>query len=138
MRKFISTFLILLVGFLFLTGCSKSNIDEINYSDFKKLIDDKETFILYIGSTTCHNCTEFTPKFNNVLNKYNISSVKKIELDKINSDDKDEFNKKINVSGTPTVVFIENGEEESMTNRINGNVDEEKIISRLKSNGYIK
>lgn len=137
MKKTILKFSMVIIGLLFFAGCSNKSLEEINYNTFKSLMDGKETFILYISSTECHNCVEFTPKFENVLKENNLSA-KKIEIDKLSDEDKDKFNETINVSGTPTVAFINDGEEESMTNRINGNVDEEKIISRLKSNGYIK
>ena len=137
MKKTILKLSIVIIGLLFLVGCSNKNLEEINYNTFKSLMDNNETFILYISSTECHNCVEFTPKFEKVL-KENKLSAKKIEIDKLSDEDKDKFNKSINVSGTPTVAFITDGEEESMTNRINGNVDDEKITLRLKSNGYIK
>lgn len=137
MKKILTIFICFICLFIF-TGCSNSNLEKIDYSEFTKLMNNKSTFILYIGSTTCHNCESFSPKFEEVINDYNISNVKYIEIDKLNDDDKTNFNTTINVSGTPTVVFIEDGEEKSMTNRINGNVDKEKIISRFKSNGYIK
>lgn len=137
MKKIFKLFICLL-GVLTITGCSNTNLEKINYDKFNSLINNKETFIIYIGSSTCHNCTEFNPKFEKIINDYDIKNVKYIEIDKFSDDEKKEFNKIINVSGTPTVVFIENGEEKSMTNRINGNVSEDKIISRFKSNGYIE
>ena len=48
------------------------------------------------------------------------------------------FRKYINISGTPTVCFITNGEEETTLNRISGEVSLETTIERFKSNGYIK
>lgn len=121
-----------------ITGCSSNTIKEINYKEFYTLIKNKQTFILYIGSTSCHNCVEFSPKLKVVIKENNIKNVKYIDLDKLSEKEKNGLNKIINVSGTPTVVFVTNGEEKSMTNRINGNVSKEKIISRLKSNEYIK
>jgi len=137
MKNMLKIFSILLF-IIFITACSNNNIKSINYKDFDKLIENKKTFILYIGSTSCINCTEFEPKFKEVIYNYNISEVKYIDLEKFSDEEKNELNKVVNISGTPTVVFINNGEEKSMTNRINGNVSKEKIISRLKSNEYIK
>lgn len=130
--------IIVAICVIFISGCSMNTIKEINYKDFNKLIENKETFILYIGSTSCHNCVDFGPKFEEILKENNIKNAKYIDLDKFSDEDKNKLNKIVNVSGTPTVVFIKNGQEESMTNRINGNVSKEKIISRLKSNDYIK
>lgn len=129
--------ILIILCFSCITGCS-NNIKEINYNEVNSLIKNKETFILYIGSASCSNCVEFEPKFNSVIKEYNIKNAKYIDLDNFDDDEKNNLNKIINISGTPTVVFIKNGEEESMTNRINGNVSKEKIISRLKANEYIK
>ena len=130
--------LILVVATFFLSGCSNTKIEEINYEKFNTLISEKKDFILYIGSATCHNCTEFGPRFEKVVKENKIENVYYIDLDELNDDDKKNFNRTINVTGTPTVVFITKGEEKSSFNRINGNVSEEKIIKRLKANNYIK
>jgi len=137
MKKIFRLFICLL-GVLTITSCSNTNLEKVDYDKFSDLIENKETFVLYIGSTSCHNCTEFSPKLESVVNKYDIKNVKYVEIDNLDEDDRKEFNKIINVSGTPTVAFIEDGEEKSMTNRINGNVSEDKIIARFKSNGYIE
>lgn len=139
MKKYLKALSVIFIMItFFISGCSKGVIGEIDYKKFNNLISDKKDFILYIGSATCHNCTEFSPKFEKVIEENNISNVYYIDLDKLNKEEKNNFNKIINITGTPTVVFINNGEEESSFNRINGNVDEEKIIKRLKANDYIK
>ena len=49
------------------------------------------------------------------------------------------FLKKIfNFDGTPTTVFVIDGEEKTAANRIVGEASEEKITKKLKSNGFIK
>ena len=52
-----------------------------------------------------------------------------------------EFNKlneKFSVSGTPTIMFITKGDEETTLNRIVGDTSKEKTIEKFKVNGYIK
>ncbi|MBQ7141332.1 MAG: thioredoxin family protein [Bacilli bacterium] len=136
MKKTFGILIILCLGFV--TGCSNSVIKKIDYKEFNDLIENQKTFILYVGSASCSNCIEFEPKFKEIIKDHNIRNARYIDLDKFNDEEKNKLNKIINISGTPTVIFIENGEEESMTNRINGNISKEKIISRLKSNNYIK
>lgn len=136
MKKILIIILCIVPLFL-ITGCS-SKLNEINYKKFENLVNEKKNFIIYVGSADCHNCTEFSPKFERIIKEYKISNVYYVDLSKFNDEEKNSFNKIINVSGTPTVAFIKNGEEESSFNRINGNVSEEKIKSRLKSNNYIK
>ena len=139
MKKLNKLFGIIFVAIIFITcGCSNIKIKEINYNEFNDLIKNNESFILYIGSASCHNCTEFSPRFEEVIKENNIENVYYIDLDALNDDDRKNFNKTINVTGTPTVVFIDNGEEESSFNRINGSVSKEKIVQRLKANNYIK
>ena len=135
MKKFLKTICLLLV--IFLTGCSSYSVKEIGYKEYVKMVNNKKDFIIYIGSASCHNCTSFGPKLENVIENYKINNVYYIDLDNLSEREKTDFNKSLNVSGTPTVAFIKNGVEASSFNRINGDVSEEKIISRLKSNDYI-
>jgi len=123
---------------IIICGCSNASIKKIDYKKFNNLIEKQESFILYIGSASCSNCTEFSPKFENVIKENNISDTYYIDLDEFSDDEKKSLNKVVNITGTPTVVFITDGEEESSFNRINGNVNKDKIITRLKANDYIK
>ena len=139
MKKFNKLFSIISSAIVFLIcGCSNVKVEEISYDKFDSLIKNSESFILYIGSASCHNCTEFGPKFEEVIKENNIKNVYYIDLDGLSDEDRKNFNRTINVTGTPTVVFINDGEEESSFNRINGSVSKEKIVQRLKANDYIK
>ena len=135
MKKILKLFSIVIV-LLLLAGCSKG-ITEITYKDLEKSLENKESFILEIVQDGCSNCEEFTPKFEKVLSKYNIS-VKQINLTKLTEEDNTKLANLYNASGTPTVIFITEGKEESISRRIVGNVSQEKIISKLKVAGYIK
>jgi len=137
MVKYLKIITIILTIFI-ICGCSNQNVYQINYKEFNNLINNQENFILYIGSGTCINCTEFKPKFESIIKKNKISDAYYIDLDEFSDEEKKSFYKVINITGTPTVIFITDGEEKSSFNRINGNVTEEKIITRLKANGYIK
>lgn len=135
MKKVFKLF-VLIIPLLLITGCSK-NITSITYSDLEKSLNNKETFILEIVQDGCSNCEEFTPRFEKVLSKYNIK-VKQINLTKLSEEDNNKLNGLYNAGGTPTVIFITDGEEQSISRRIVGNVSEDKIISKLKIAGYIK
>ena len=145
--KFLSLFLVLVC---LVVGCGKeennNNVDnentnnsylkEINFSEVKAKISNKETFILEIVQDGCHNCTSFSPRFEAVLNEYKIEafSLNITYLDSEGSLWLDEYG----VDGTPTVIFFTEGEEASTLKRLVGNQSKDKIISKLKSNGYIK
>ena len=135
MKKVLKLFSITIV-LLLIAGCSKS-ITEITYKDLEKALDNKETFILEIVQDGCSNCEEFTPKFEKILSKYNIE-VKQINLTKLTEEDNTKLTNLYNATGTPTVIFITEGNEELISRRIVGNVSQDKIISKLKVSGYIK
>lgn len=137
MKKYLKIIFMMFSLFI-ISGCSNAKVIDIGYNKFDSLIKEKQNFILYIGSTSCDNCTLFEPKFESVVKKYNISNVYHISIDKLSDDERNEFYKIINITGTPTVAFIKDGEEKSSYNRIVGNVSKDKIINRLKSNDYIK
>lgn len=135
--KKITKFLILILFGLILTGCGNSAVTEISYSDLEKKLENKESFILEIVQEGCHNCESFAPKFDKILKKHKLTAVSlnRSKLSDINSKKLDNL---YNITGTPTVIFIENGEEPSILRRIIGDVENELITSKLKTAGYIK
>lgn len=126
--------------FILLTGCGntkKSNIKEITLDEFKDKITNKESFVVYIGNEDCSHCQSYKPTLEKVLNDYDIT-IYHIDNSKLSDKEYGEFKNYVSISGTPTVAFITEGEEESALNRIVGQTDEETTIKRFKANGYIK
>lgn len=126
-------FLVILVALFLISGCSKSYLKEISYDEYKKLLEDDETFILEVMSNDCTACKDFRPKLEEVASDYKIE-VKYINIDKLTADQYDE----LAVSATPTVIFYIDGEEETTAARIVGSVKKEKIISKFKASGFIE
>ena len=127
------SFLVILVALFLVSGCSKSYLKEISYDEYKKLLEDDETFILEVMSNDCTACKDFRPKLEDVASSYKIE-VKYINIDKLTADQYDE----LAVSATPTVIFYIDGEEETTAARIVGSVKREKIISKFKASGFIE
>lgn len=123
----------LLIGILaiFLTGCSNSNvITDIDYSKLEEMIDNKESFILEIVQTGCSHCEEFSPRFRAVL-KTNDKEAYSLNLYNMTEEESKKFSElTTSVSGTPTVLYFENGKETS--HKINGAVSNEKIEEFLE------
>ena len=61
-----------------------------------------------------------------------------LETNLMSKKESEKFKKYITYSGTPTTVFIIDGEEKTVANRLDGAVEESKLIEKLKSNGFIK
>jgi len=139
--KFLVLFIVLAIG---LVGCEQKSVNtndnehlkDIDYTTFNKMIENKEKFILEVVQTGCANCTDFTPTFESVLEEYDIIAYS-LNITDMNEEENETFIEKYKVSGTPTVLFFENGKETSTLKRITGNQEKSKVISKLKVNGYI-
>ena len=126
---------ILIVLFLVIGKVKEGYLLELNLNKLKEKIENKETFVLCISKTTCSHCNDYKPKLKSIASEYNID-IYYIDVDKY---DEEEFSNLISFDGsTPTTIFIKNGDEETTSNRINGDVSKSKIIDKLKSNDFIK
>lgn len=127
----------ILVIIILLTGCEKNYMKEISYDEYKKLIENKENFILEIMRTDCSACISFKPKITQVAKDYQIE-IKYINTDHLSKDEYDKLFDDTGISGTPTVIFYHDGVEKTVSSRINGSVSVDKIISKFKANGFIE
>lgn len=139
MKKVLKSLLIIFVVLVMLTGCSSTDkhIIDISLDDFKEKIANKETFALYVGNENCSHCMSYMPTLKSVLKEYDIT-IYHLDNSKLSEKESAEFKTYINISGTPTIAFITDGEEETTLNRIVGEISKESTIDRFKTNGYIK
>lgn len=114
-----------------------SHLVELNMSELQSKINNKETFILVISQTDCSHCAEYKPILKEVLAENNITAYE-IDEKKLTKEENGQLKNIANISGTPTTVFIVDGEEKSTQSRLVGSANKTKIINRLKANGYIK
>lgn len=134
----VSVCLVILVAAIFGDKfLSKSYLIEVKSNEVIEMIKNKEDFILLISQTTCSHCASYKPKLEDIANEYKIKMYY-IQVDLLDAEERDEFNSYITHSGTPTTIFIKNGEEKTAANRINGDASISKIKSKLKANGWIK
>ena len=110
---------------------------KLNYEEFFNKWENDDTFALVISKSKCPYCELYTPKIEKISQKYKLN-IYYIEVDSFTADESSAFSNLIPYSGTPTTVFIKNGEELSKATRINGNTNEEKIINKFKANEFIK
>ena len=145
MKKTVKILSLFLVLVLLVVGCEKqeeTNITEVEYlkeltfEELEVKLQNKEDIILEIVQTGCSNCTAFTPTFESVLNEYEIQAYS-LNISYL-SDAGADWLESYNVDGTPTVIFFEKGEETSTMKRIVGNQSREKVVSKLKANGYLE
>ena len=129
--------LVLIMALFMLTGCGNKTYDEISYDELNKMLEEKQDFILFIGSDTCSACNTYKGTLNDVISEYG-TDVKYIDLASLSKAEESSIVSKFPITGTPTTVFITNGEEEDTHNRIVGSAKKSKIIKEFKENGYIK
>lgn len=135
----VSICLVILVGAIIADSImGKSYFDEITYEEITEKLDNKESLVLLISQTTCTHCNSYKPKLEDVANEYKIN-VYYIDIDLLDEDEYDDLNSRLSFasSGTPLTIFLKNGEETTVANRIKGDSSKDKIIKKLKSNGFI-
>lgn len=120
-----------------ISGCSSKTYQEISYADLNDKLDNKENFILFIGSSTCSACASYEVTLNDVIKEYG-TDVYYVDLSKLSDKEESSLTSKFPITGTPTTVFITGGEEDDTHNRIVGSVKKSKIIEKFKDNNYIK
>ncbi len=116
-----------------------NNLIEINGHELLEKMKNKETFILVRTQDGCSHCEEYKPIINRILVENNIYAyeLNSTKLNKEEESIKNEINKLFNISGTPTTIFINEGEEKSTINRIAGSSSYSTIKKILKDRGFI-
>ncbi len=131
MKKYGFLILILIIGLT--TGCTKNYLVEISYKEYKQLLENKESFVLEVMKNDCSSCKGIRPKLKKIAEKYKIE-IKYIDIKNLKEEELDT----LGISATPTIIFYTNGEEETTSARIEGNVSEEKIIAKFKASNFIE
>ena len=130
--------IILMCTLLYIIGKKSDfkSIEDINLTTLKTKIDNKEKFVLVITQTGCSHCMAYLPILEEIGKDYKLTFY---DLNMTNLSDEEiiEFKKLVRISGTPTTIFYTDGEEQSTTTRLVGEKTKDKIINRLKSEGYI-
>ena len=133
----VSICLIVLIGGLIADSIlSKSYLVELGYDEVIEKVENDESFVILFSQTTCTHCISYKPKLEAVANEYKME-IYYIDIDLLSKSKRDELGDRLNFDATPITMFIKNGEETSVATRIEGDASKEKIISKLKSNGFI-
>lgn len=139
MKKRFFVFGLIIMMMFMVTACKKkiTTYEEITYSQFQEKIKNKESFILFVGSSTCSACDRYKVTLNEIIEDYQVK-IYYIDISKFDVTQQSEFLTVINFNSTPTTVFITDGEEKTVYNRIVGALSYSKIEAKLEKAGYIK
>ncbi len=129
----------LIITCLFLSGCGQNEpYKEVSFDALNQMIEEKESFVLVIGSSDCTHCADYKTTMRDVVKRYKVT-IHYIDVSKLDSKEVAKLSNKFSFTGTPTTVFVEKGKEkDAQFNRINGAKDYDTIIKRLKKNNYIQ
>ena len=139
MKKIIGALFVMIMGFSLLIGCSNKLNDytSISYYEFNAKKDNKESFALVIGSSTCSACAKYKITMTEFIEKYQIE-VFYIDISKLSDEDYASLKTEISFEGTPTTVFYESGKLTSYYNRLTGAEGLDTVINIFRDNGYLK
>lgn len=138
MKKIYKILMVLLL-ILTVSGCKNSvGYSKISYNDLMKKLENKDSFILMIGSSECPHCDSFKLTLEEINKKYSID-VQYIDILEI-TDQSNISNLKSHFpyTGTPTTINIVNGVERNSLDRIEGTDDYLDVKNKLVKWGYIK
>ena len=131
--------LVVILGILLFVNSksSKYGLFELKYDDVMEKFNNKENFVLVISQTECTHCIIYKPVLRSISKKYKIKTYY-IDVDILSDKETEELKKYVSYSDTPSTLFIKDGTESTRANRIVGEATEEKIVSKLKQNNFIK
>jgi len=144
-KKFLIGFIIFifvcLVGIVLVSSINSpkdGNLIEVSYEEIVNKVDNEDSFVLVISQSTCSHCATYRPKLKNIARDYGID-IYYIDYDTENEEVQNEFLDEFNLSGaTPTTIFIKNGKEASLLNRLEGDLSESKVVEKFKKMGFIE
>ena len=110
---------------------------EISLAELEEKLENKDTFVIFFGSTVCIHCKDFQPTINQVIKDDGIT-IYYLNVYKLSSEENNKLLSLINYgSSTPQLYFIENGEY-SQYNKLSGARSYKEVVEKLEKNGYIK
>ena len=132
---------IILIAFLIIININNKktgSLISLTYQQLQEKIDKKDDFILVVSQSTCSHCATYKPKLKIIAQDYNLD-IYYIDYDLEKDNIKKEFLDNYDLDGsTPTTMFIKNGKQTNMFDRIEGDVSKEKAIEKFKKLGFIK
>lgn len=136
MKKIFMILMICLIVFCTACGNKLKTYTVISYDEYLEKVDNDETFPLVIGSAECSACGMYEGTMEIFIEKYQVE-VFFIDISKLSTEERVNLNTQINYDGTPTTVFIEEGNLTSYYNRIDGAVSLSSVENYFKINNYI-
>ena len=133
--------LLVLFVLLSLTACnkkfSKGEVLTAYADEVLEKLENKESFIVYVGYDDCQSCKEFKPILNQLIENYDITIYYLPTDDKQTEDQLNEiqYNYFYRMYWTPTTYIVEDGEVLAIKEQL---IEYEELVEWLKEYGKIE
>ena len=133
--------LLVLFVLLSLTACnkkfSKGEVVTAYADEVLEKLENKESFIVYVGYDDCQSCKEFKPILNQLIENYDITIYYLPTDDKQTEDQLNEiqYNYFYRMYWTPTTYIVEDGELIAIKEQL---IEYEELVEWLKEYGKIE
>lgn len=129
-------FILILVFLIINTINNKTGeLKKITYKQIEEKVENKESFVLIVSRSNCSHCMSYKPKVEEIAKKNKII-IYYIDYDEEKNSTK--FLEKYKLDGsTPITLFFKEGKETSILNRLEGDLDSDKVVERLKKMEFI-
>ena len=133
--------LLVLFVLLSLTACnkkfSKGEVVTAYADEVLEKLENKESFIVYVGYDDCQSCKEFKPILNQLIENYDITIYYLPTDDKQTEDQLTEiqYNYFYRMYWTPTTYIVEDGEVLAIKEQL---IEYEELVEWLKEYGKIE
>lgn len=114
---------------------SYSNILTVKLDKVRKMIEDKESFVLLISQTYCSHCIAYKPVYNEVMSMNDLLGYD-LDIATLSEADFNKFKALFDVSSTPTTLVFVNGEQQEEIKI--GTLTKEDLTTYLKKYKIIK
>lgn len=127
-------FVLVCVTCLFACSAKKQGeVREVQTSEIIEMINNKETFVVYLGTTTCGHCQKYAPIIEEVC-KEEGAVIYKVMLDESVASDNLVFVNEYGLEYTPTTYYFKDGE---MVTSFVGTLEVEELVDFLKEHGQL-
>lgn len=114
---------------------TRKNLISLNYTTYETKLENKDSFILYLGAKDCSHCQTFRPTLEKIMRKYRLE-IFYLDVSTLTKEEYAKVENKTHLKGTPTVVFIEQGKLRTSP-RIQGEMPYYEAVEIFKESGYI-
>lgn len=133
LRNKVFIVLFLIAVSILTTGCAKKNQGELLYTTAEDVLirmENKETFVVYLGTTTCSFCIKYKVELEDVVKNKNVT-IYGVMINEGNTANNQILQDRFELSGTPQTYWVVNGVK---TDTLVGYVSASEVVAWLDEN----